>query len=285
MGALLIFSVMATSAGQSFSLGIKIEEARQITQVQGYHEQEIEDLINRRDVIDKELSDINAQINRTVRSLQDRANWRTALATAEKRKVELTNERTDIADKLKELYSQNTILTSDISAIVNIYDFYSKIFGWKPENLQLILHTILSVFIALMAPVGLITYPQKTKQRTIIRHKKRGGPKDSVKKTPEEKWKPWIERWVKYNWIGVKNGSREILSRIEFDKFAEAQGFPFSDAKYRRIYNAGNKKKIIDKTLILCYDEKEATEKILGGVLEEKKEKTIEIVEQKDLFT
>ena len=138
-----------------------------------------------------------------------------------------------------------------------------------------------------MAPIGLITYPQKNDRPTKPARKKnkRHDPKGNHTTKASSllaRRQPWVERWVKYNWIGVKSGSKEILSRVEFDRFAEAQGYPFTDAKYTRIYNAGNRKKILDKTLILCYDEGEAIEKIMEGIREKKEEK--KEVEQKGLF-
>lgn len=283
MGALVVFSVMATSAGQSFSLSVKLEQAKQIEQLETYQTDEITDLINRRNAIDKELSDINNQINKTVTSLQDRANWKTALKAAEDRKNLLTKERQDIADRLKSLSDNSVVIPVSVDATINIYQFYNKLFGWKPESLQFILHTILSIFIAFMAPIGLITYPTKNYEKKE-RHIKRK--KHNVKKilSLSDKWHPWVERWVHYNWMGVKSGSKVILSHQEFDRFSEAQGYSFTDAKYRKINNAANKQKIVDNGMILCYNEAEAIEKIIRGITE-KREKVELVTEQKDLFS
>lgn len=297
MIVLVTFSVFSTSAGQSFSLGVKQREAKKIETSEGYQTDEIKNLISRREAIDTELQDITQQINKTVVTLEDRAIWRTTLAAAESRKTELSKERIEVDNKLNTLYSENTIYgnennSDNISAVVNIYDFYSGIFGWKPESIQFILHTILSVFIAIMSPIGLLSYPQRENNTSRKIGRKRDKKiKRGIKKpiSLSDKWRPWVERWVHANWLGVKSGNKEILSRIEFDRFCTARGYSFSEAKYKRINKVANMKNIVDFGLILCYIETEAIEKILDGIVNgngngNKEKRALPVDGQKDLF-
>jgi hypothetical protein len=290
MFCLIGFSILSTSAGQSFSLGVKQKQAALIETSEAYQTDEINNLTNRRDAIDKELSDITQQINKTVATLEDRAIWRTTLAAAEARKTELSKERAETDDKLKSLYSKNTIYdNSDASVTVNIYDFYSNLIGIKSDTIQFILHTILSVFIAIMSPIGLLSYPQKNEVRREVKNKtKRHVKVKHEPKTLSDKWQPWVEKWVHANWVGVKSGSKEILSRIEFDKFCIARGYKFSEAKYNKINKAASRTNCVDKTLIQCYSENEAIEKILAGIVEgqmdRKEKRALPVDGQKGLF-
>ena len=220
----VFYSILATSAGQSFSLGL-IEEVRYEQQAEEiYRQEEITELLNNISDIDAEVNKLNIQIAGTIINLEDRYEWKNTLAAAESRTDELKNDRVILRDKLSVLRSQATTHDSVETATVNIYEFYHQIFGWEKKTFQFILHTILSAFIAAMAPIGIITLGKKEEE------------------TPEKKQHPellkkYIKRWVWINWMGQRTGQSEnILQENTFYRFLENNKEKFPRTKYDLIY-------------------------------------------------
>lgn len=221
---LIAYSIIATSAGQAFDLGLQTRYHRASDQEQAA-------LASRIDWLDEQIDTIQEQIEATVSSLQDRAVWRTTLARAEELQAEYRTERTELSGRLYEL-------TRDRG--VNVYEFYAGLTGWSAEVIQTILQFALSVFIAMMAPFGIVMLP--------------GGPaRERVDIGP------YIDRWVQTNWIGVRTGkSASILKRDTMQDYLATRGGAIPDPVCDRLEKLCQEKKILDNKRIIIHNETEA---------------------------
>lgn len=242
----VFYSILATSAGQSFSLGL-IEEVRYTEQAEEiYRQEEIREILNNISGIDLQIKAVNRQIAGTVESLEDRYEWKFTLARAEERIAELKTEREEFKNKLSVLRSQATTHETVETATINIYEFYHQIFGWEKKTFQFILHTILSAFIAAMAPIGIITLGKKEEETTD-------------KKQHPELLKKYIKRWVWINWMGPRNNkSGTILSEKIFYDFLKNREEVFPKTKYNLIYEAAQETKVLTKNVVNVINEAEA---------------------------
>jgi hypothetical protein len=153
--ALVVFSVVSTSAGQTFAMIQKSErEVKQITAP------EIASLEKENEALEKEIEDLNGQITGTVTTLEDRYEWRNTLNKAEKQREEKRAKINENRERQAELRAGRRAGKDEGESV---YTFYSRILRGKigADMLKFILHTILSVFIALMAPVGILSVERK----------------------------------------------------------------------------------------------------------------------------
>ena len=261
---LSIYSVICTSAGQSFSLGIVINEDMIEAAREEYTQQEIDDIQKRIEWIDQELIRLREVKNETIKSLADRYEWKNTLRITEERERELTEERLLLSKQLSELRSKAKTTKNIKQRSTNIYEFYSDMIDIPPEWLQFILHTILSVFIALMAPIGIIIITDMFVSKP---HKKKKYKKQD--KNTMAKIEGAAEYWVNLNWMGLRNKkSRSILPENVFHKFVSNRGEIFSKNNYKIILQAAMKLGIIDKNgEIKTESEREAIRKIINLLL------------------
>jgi hypothetical protein len=244
---LALYSVWATSAGQAFSLNASIEVDSQARVQQLYLQEdasEIEEQISR---LDANIEQTREQINATVTSLEDRYEWKNTLARAEEVEQELTTERKELQQQLREIRSKITTHETIEHRGSNIYEFYSELFGWSERWLQFLMQTLLSAFIAAMAPLGIIIYNESE-------------PK------PKKIDKNAVERWVSLNWIGIRNGkSKTILPRQVFFEYLRKRNESYSEKLYDKIRAAAIKGEIInEKNEIFCTNEKKSIDKIMS---------------------
>ena len=250
---LAAYSIFATSAGQAFSLDavLKIQDESQVRQE--YLSDEIVETQDRINWIDKEVESLKNQISATVETLADRGKWRTTLATAEENINSLLAERKELTIKLSEYRSRSVIHKDVKKREQNIYQFYSKLFNLSENWLQFFLQTILSAFIAAMAPIGIMAYPKKKNHH--------------IKKIVELKIdKNAIQKWVTINWIGRRTGkSNKILSKESYKKFITDRGEEFNELEYDKIRDIALNRDIIQNDgSITIESEKNAINLILS---------------------
>jgi hypothetical protein len=144
---LIVFSVIATSGGQSFSL---IEKNKENVQAQSADELKL--LEAEQASLVKEYAQIQERISTSIKSLEDQFEYKNTLATAETRKAEISQRQKEIQVEIKGLNKDQTNVEA-----ANIYSFYADLFGEVvPVSwIKFILHTLLSIFIAIMAPTGI----------------------------------------------------------------------------------------------------------------------------------
>lgn len=255
MVPLFIYSVFCTSAGQTFSL-ITTEKEQSVMAVQAELNLEtIEDLKYQKRIIQTEIEGINKRVNATVGSLEDQYEWKNTYRIATERKQQLEQQLNEINKQLDTKKDTAIISTKREEAIdnENIYHFYGRLSSVDPEIIQLILHGALSLFIAFMAPIGIISLTIETKvkvlkQKTVI--------KQSV--DPQK-----ITRWIQINWTSYRMGKGEsILPERVFFKFFKDRNEDFSKKEYDIIKKVAQECNIIDKEKINVYNEIEASRRI-----------------------
>lgn len=241
---LAAYSIFCTSAGQAFSLGVELNERQEEQVNQANINDELEEI--RIDVsrLNNEYDALQSQINATVTTLENRYEWKNTLARAEERQATIKEELSALKDRRAALRASQTTRQDVEKVEQNIYVFYAVMFGWDRNWLQFALQTILSAFIALMAPFGIIMLGSKPKTRQAIN------------------WAPMVEKWVERNWIGVRGG-HEKPRIIKWEIFSK-QIPNFPSRKYLAIKKAAYDAKCIDKRgNILNNDEEKSIKKIL----------------------
>lgn len=237
---LIVYSILATSAGQNFSFN-EVKNKDITNEVQSlYSVDRVESLKKQISKIDQELERIDNYINSSVESLKDRWNYRTPLIDAENQKKELKKERESKEQELNNITSKMSTHGEKTISSGNIYMYYNGlVLNSIPENiLQFIFQTFLSFLIAIMAPLGIevLNNPEAGERQQVTR-------KEKIKLDDDI-----IRKWIHFNWIGMRqNKTTKMLSRKIFEKFMQDKQDPFDPNVYDQIYKLAIKSNIIDK--------------------------------------
>lgn len=242
---LIVYSVFCTSAGQSYSLQLIQQENEQELAKQEDSRREADRIDNTIKSLQERYDLIESQKNEFITTFDDRYNWKNTLQTAEDSQIAIQNEILSYRSQKEELIDSVAVRPPDI------YTYYSKLFKIDNQWLQFALQTLLSLFIAVMAPVGILIWPIKTKQRRTYTKKK-------------QTWKDFIDPWVEINWTAVRAGrvNPTIIPRQGFFDHAKKHNYNFTDDIYDRIHAKAIEKKIVDGAQIILYDEKEAVRRL-----------------------
>ena len=250
---LIVYSVLATSAGQSFSLSLFQKEETQEDIQEQYRQDEIEEIQYRIQQIDEKYSQIQFGINETTQTLHDRGVYRTALEKAENQQLLLNEERSLLRNRLSELRQYAISYEGIEKRKTNIYEFYNRLTIISENLLQFIFQTWLSIFIAIMAPLGITTLQR-------IKPKK--------EQEPAQTWISLIEKWVHINWFGIRSKkSRNILNETNFFEYTKAHGKVFTKRNYVKIKKIAIKTKCINNTgMIINNNEPEVIGRIVDYI-------------------
>lgn len=241
---MIVYSVLATSAGQNFSFQ-NLNNETVSEEIQSlYISDDIEDVKNQIANIDERIYKIQSDIDQTVNSLSDRAYWGRSLPVAEKAIKDLKIERQNLRDYLREITpmakSYNKIKTTK----QNLYQFYNELIPIPVKLLQFLFQTILSMFIAAMAPMGIIMFVLKPKTRR--RKKKIIISNDMIKK------------WINISWTGIRTGkTNKILSKDVFLKFCLEKNDTFGASLYSKLFKLAIKSGVIDKSGVVIESDTE----------------------------
>ncbi|MGD8567340.1 MAG: hypothetical protein PVJ39_04595 [Gammaproteobacteria bacterium] len=251
---LAAYSIMATSAGQSFSLGAVLEEQAEKSAIQLNAQDAIEEYranIRRLDREEAQLLESTEGL-----TLRDRANFRTyGIAPIEERKAAIADERRMWQKKIDDERARLTTHVRVGEKTTNIYDFYHDLFGLDASWLQFILQTILSAFIAVMAPVGIMTLPKTTKKRK---------PKNNRQEKKSIDWSPYVAQWVRINWVGKRNGnSNNILEDETYRTYCQKQRINSPPKIAKAITQAAERAGVIDNRKIVVGNEEQAKARIM----------------------
>lgn len=154
-----LYAVIQTSAGQTFSLLSRDAVAGDTSATVALLMDEERKNLDR---LDAEYRTITAQLA-TLKTAEDRADYAGTVYRATLRLSELNKERNVTADKLAALAEKNG--NSEIVRVkkMSIYDFYASMPRWCGMDwLKFAFHTVLSILIAIMTPIGLLTWDVKT---------------------------------------------------------------------------------------------------------------------------
>jgi len=247
--AITLYAVVQTSAGQTFSLLARDAAAGDISATTG---KLIEEEKRNLDRLDGEYAIITKQLS-SIRTVEDRAAYGVTVGRMTARLSEIAKERKDSSTRLSALAAENG--KSEISRVMkmSIYDFYASMPGWSGmEWLKFIFHTFFSILIALMTPVGILTWEVRSASR-ILR-------KSSL--TEKE-----VTEWVSRCWYKPRLGtSKVILTEQIFVENCERDNVVISPNVYAECFKRAVALGIITREgVVVIRDEKLIREKILKG--------------------
>lgn len=159
-----LYAVIQTSAGQTFALLSRDAVAGDTSATVALLMDEERKNLDR---LDAEYRTITAQLA-TLKTAEDRADYAGTVYRATLRLSDLTKERRTSADKLAALADKNR--NSEIVRVkkMSIYDFYASMPKWCGMDwLKFAFHTVLSFLIAIMTPIGLLTWDVKSASRIL----------------------------------------------------------------------------------------------------------------------
>ena len=254
---LIVYSVLATSSGQSFHLSqLEKTETVDIAKNENLHEL-IKETRSLKTQYESERKQITVKINAI--GVWSRQN----LYAEEIQKLE---QRRDFLDT--EIIRLQTVIDKDSRSVEitdeikkekteTSYEFYERLTGIQAQMSQFILQTLLSIFFAIMAPVGITLIqsiggkPEPKKRRQRIMKKK-------LSIAPEK-----IRRWVQVCWSGARTGkSQNIVPEKSFIDFVTARGEDFTHEEYQTLLRHAQRRNIVDKSRIIEHNEIEATRRI-----------------------
>lgn len=151
MIAVVFYSIINTNAGQEFALSVK-EKAEVVSEAREANVQdEIKRLTDRLVAIESE--------NRQV--LWERSRSLIGSEETSRRQADLKAERASKEEALHKLREKATTHKATEGKVTNtnVYTFYRDLIAVPEKWLQFFFHLVLSVFIALMVPLGLLALP------------------------------------------------------------------------------------------------------------------------------
>jgi len=247
---LIAYSILATSAGQTFSLNSVIIKNKTAIFQQDNINKNIDEIEQRIQSLNNQISELQNQRSATLTSLEDRFEWKNTTAGSEEREDQLKAERKEYETRLNLLRDSQTNIAVLSEKSQTIYEFYNSLVPIKTTWIQFIFQTLLSGFIAFMAPLGIITYKRKIQQPVIHAapipvsapvHL----PVVQVLSSPSDRF---IRRWLQINWLGVEKEKSDSILPIEtFKTFMENRNEAYEKSDYDYVLNRSIERKIIDK--------------------------------------
>ena len=240
MLALVCFSILNTSAGQTLSL--KKTEVKSVSNI-GIDETVEQNKRYAADIakLDTEIDAINRRLN-GFETMEEKAEYRNNVAadeqTIEKKRAEKARLEKLISDNTKDKKKE---VEKTVQA-ESVYTFYGSMNTWKPADwLTFVLHTIFSVFISIMAPYGIYTLEKigqkKTRTRKPREEKSESAITESFEDTTDEEYR----RFAEYPDGSVKmpeQTSRYLRITLEEAEAIHAKlyaGYIYRDGKYVKI--------------------------------------------------
>lgn len=260
---LALFSVFTTSAGQAFSLSVERNKTIETSVGQ----------LNIQDQIEEYKNDI-AMINQSLKNLQnvtaaedkkDQWKYSGVIKSGVAREKELKKEKVILQEKLNNLRDSQTVRTETVKEETDIYKFYNGLFGISPKWLQFILQTILSFFIAVMSPIGIIILTTKKGGEEVIFKPKIG----------RERIGRFVSVSFAFHKIGDKAGKKanRILTEGEFFDVVSSrikQGKKealFTKSEYKYLRKLLMKNNIVDNSGKLLYTDSDKVVDILDNII------------------
>ena len=244
--AITIYAVVQTSAGQTFALLTHTVTAGQTTATDTaeFTIAECKKNISR---LASEADTINAQL-RSLQSAEARSQYAVTISNATRRLDQISAERAKNADTLLRLSSSVVSDAKNGEERKSIYNFYSSIPKWGGDDwLKFVFHFFLSVLIAIMAPVGIISWGRNDILQT-------------------EFSKQQIETFVSAAWYRVRNNTgATILSEVAYNDLLQRRGIPVESGVYFMLSNRCVNMGLINTSgIALEKDYKEVVRKLTG---------------------
>jgi hypothetical protein len=215
--ALTLYAVVQTSAGQTFallshtaSIGVETENKTAAFAIEQC-KQNAERLTVEADTITKQL--------RSLQSMEARAEYAWTITRANNRLAEITRERSKLMDILLKTTSTTVADARVEDKSKSIYGFYAGMVDWKKDDwLKFIFHFVLSVFIAIAAPIGILAWGHESTQAEFSRQQ--------------------IEMFVAAAWYKIRNNTgMNVLSEIAYNELLQKRGHSVESGIYYTLMN------------------------------------------------
>lgn len=212
---------------------------------------------------DKEniISSTQAEIARLDKILaQDKndtnAYWARYRANEDMKKYQ--DEKEKIIFDMQELLTDGNI-AHEVKEERTFDQWFAELIRWKPEAVTMLLYLILPVFITIIAPLG-IYFSLGLYENT--EEKKQRKPR----KPRSQNLKPFIETWVQYNWMSLKNGYEKILPKATFLEFMKNKGIEFPSDIFDKIYKLSEITGCTKEGKIIEENDAESIKKMLTNI-------------------
>jgi hypothetical protein len=263
--AITLYAVVQTSAGQTFallshtaSIGVETESS-----TASFTIEQCKLNVERLKV---EADTITAQL-RSLRSTEARAEYAGTIQRANNRLTEITRERSKLMDVLLKTTTTTVSSARIEDKSKSIYGFYAGMKDWKKDDwLKFLFHLFLSILIAIMAPVGIISWGHKTAQIEFSRQQ--------------------IEMFVAAAWYKIRNNTgMSVLSEIAYNELLQKRGHSVESGTYYTLMNRCSQLGLInDRGFAVEKDHKKVIVKLTGerpDVWKMIKEKTKALIQHK----
>lgn len=216
--AITVYAVVQTAAGQTFALlshtaSIGVEtETNTAAFTMAQCEKNIERLTVEADAITRQL--------KSLQSAKARAEYAGTIRSANARLNQITRERTQLMNTLLKTTAATVSDARDVDSQKSIYGFYAGMVNWKRDDwLKFIFHFFLSVLLAIMAPVGILSWGH---QATF-----------NVEYSRQQ-----VEMFVAAAWYRVRNNTgMTVLSEVQYNELLQKRGHPVETGVYFALMN------------------------------------------------
>lgn len=244
--AITVYAVVQTSAGQTFALlshtaSVGVEtETKTATFTMSQCEQNISRLTAEADAITRQLRDLQ--------SVKARAEYAATINSANARLNQITRERAQLMDTL--LRTTNTAVTGvrHENNQKSIYGFYAGVVDWKKDDwLKFVFHFVLSVLLAIMAPVGIVSWGSAATISTVFSRQQ-------------------VEMFVAAAWYRIRNNTgMTVLSEVAYNELLQKRGHPVETGVYFSLMNKCVQLGLVNTSGIAQEkDHKKVIEKLIG---------------------
>jgi len=216
--AITLYAVIQTSAGQTFALlshtaGIGVEtETGTATFTMAQCKENVARLTEEANIITGQL--------KSLQSVKARAEYAGTIGRANERLNQITRERTRLMDVLLKTSAATVADARDADSQKSIYGFYAGMVNWQKDDwLKFVFHFFLSVLLAIMAPVGILSWGHAATIRAEFSRQQ-------------------IEMFVAAAWYRVRNNTGStVLSEIAYNELLQKRGHPVETGVYFALMN------------------------------------------------
>lgn len=245
--AITVYAVVQTSAGQTFALlshtasvGVDTEnKTASFTMIQC--RENIERLTAEADTITTQL--------KSLQSADARARYAGTINQATARLNQITRERMQLMDTLTKTSAVTVSGARNEDNQKSIYGFYAGMVNWKKDDwLKFIFHFFLSVLIAIMAPVGIISWGHQATFHVAYSRQQ-------------------VEMFVAAAWYRIRNNTgMTVLSEVAYNELLQKRGHPVETGVYFALMNRAVQLGLVNTSgFAQEKDHKKVIEKLIGA--------------------
>jgi len=216
--AITAYAVVQTAAGQTFALLSHTASVGAATE-NGTASFTIDQCKQNIERLTVEADGITAQL-KSLRSAEARAAYAKTINQANIRLAQITRERSRLMEILSQTTSDTVTNARSIDSQKSIYGFYAGMVDWKKDDwLKFVFHFFLSVLIAIMAPVGILSWGHATAVRAEFSRQQ-------------------IEMFVAAAWYRIRNNTgATVLSEVAYNELLQKRGHPVETGVYFALMN------------------------------------------------